>query len=85
MNYLTEGYYLVPHEHMLHIHMNKINVPIRFMVNNITITRTSRGTEDEVYCNGVDINEEILQSDFMELEPQKDLFYKANIKEKFKI
>jgi hypothetical protein len=55
------------------------------MVNNITITRTSRGTEDEVYCNGVDINEEILQSDFMELEPQKDLFYKANIKEKFKI
>tara|TARA_R110000782_G_scaffold107659_2_gene196063 strand:- start:728 stop:925 length:198 start_codon:yes stop_codon:yes gene_type:complete len=64
--------------------MNKISVPIRFMGNNIIITRTSKGTADEVYCKGVDINEEILKSDFMELEPQKDLFYKADIKGKFK-
>ena len=84
MSYLTQGFNLVPHEHLLHTHMNKISVPIRFMGNNIIITRTSKGTADEVYCKGVDINEEILKSDFMELEPQKDLFYKADIKGKFK-
>ena len=84
MSYLEQGFNLVPHEHLLHAHMNKISVPIRFMGNNIIITRTSKGTADEVYCKGVDVIEEILQSDFMELEPQKDLFYKADIKGKFK-
>jgi hypothetical protein len=85
MSYLEQGFNLVPHEHLLHTHMNKISVPIRFMGNNIIITRTSKGTDDEVYCKNVDITDEILQSDFMELEPHKDIFYKANIKEKFKI
>ena len=84
MSYLEQGFNLVPHEHLLHAHLNKISVPIRFMGSNIIITRTSKGTADEVYCKGIDITEEILKSDFMELEPQKDLFYKANIKEKFK-
>lgn len=84
MSYLEQGFNLVPHEHLLHAHMNKISVPIRFMGNNIIITRTSKGTADEVYCKGIDINEEILLSDFMKLEPQKDLFYKADIKGKFK-
>jgi hypothetical protein len=85
MSYLTQGYNLIPHEHLLHTHLNKISVPIRFMGTNIIITRTSKGTADEVYCKDVDVCEEILQSDFMELEPQPDLFYKSNIKIQFKI
>ena len=84
MSYLTQGHYMVPHEHLLHTHMNKISVPIRFMGNNIIITRTSKETADEVYCNGADVFEEILQSDFMQLITEKDLFYKADIKKKFK-
>jgi hypothetical protein len=85
MSYLTQGYNMVPHEHLLHAHLNKISVPIRFMGTNIIITRTSKGTADEVYCKGTTVYEEILQSDFMELEPQPNLFYKSDIKAQFKI
>ena len=85
MSYLTQGYNMVPHEHLLHAHLNKISVPIRFMGTNIIITRTSKGTADEVYCKGTTVYEEILQSDFMQLEPQPNLFYKSDIKSQFKI
>ena len=85
MSYLTKGYNMVPHEHLLHAHLNKISVPIRFMGTNIIITRESKGTDDEVYCRQDVLTDEILQSDYMDLEPQKDIFYKENIKEAFKL
>lgn len=80
MEHLNKGHYMVPHEFFLHTHLNKVSVPIRFLGTNLTITRTSKGTPDELYCKGVDVKEEILQSDFMKLEPNKELNWRDDIK-----
>ena len=81
MEHLNKDYYMVPHEYFLHTHLNKVSVPIRFLGTNLTITRTSKGTPDELYCKGVDVKEEILQSDFMKLEPNKELRWRGDIKD----
>jgi len=80
MEHLNKDYYMVPHEFFLHTHINKVSVPIRFLGTNLTITRTSKGSDDELYCKGVDVNEEILQSDFMELTPNSELRWRGDIK-----
>ena len=80
MEHLNKDYYMVPHEFFLHTHLNKVSVPIRFLGTNLTITRTSKGSDDELYCKGVDVKEEILQSDFMELTPNPELRWRRDIK-----
>ena len=84
MEHLNKGHYMVPHEFFLHTHLNKISVPIRFLGTNLTITRTSKGTDDELYCKGVDIKEEVLLSDFMNLESSNKLHWRDDIKSIFK-
>lgn len=80
MEHLNKDYYMVPHEFFLHTHINKVSVPIRFLGTNLTITRTSKGSDDELYCKGVDVKEEIVQSDFMELTPNSELRWRGDIK-----
>ena len=80
MEHLNKDYYMVPHEFFLHTHITKVSVPIRFLGTNLTITRTSKGSDDELYCKGVDVKEEILQSDFMELTPNSELRWRGDIK-----
>ena len=80
MEHLNKDYYMVPHEYFLHTHLNKVSIPIRFMGTNLTITRTSKGSDDELYCKGVDVKAEILQSDFMELTPNSELRWRGDIK-----
>ena len=84
MEHLNKDYYMVPHEFFLHTHINKVSVPIRFLGTNLTITRTSKGSDDELYCKGVDVTEEILQSDFMELTPNSELRWRDDIKNNLK-
>ena len=84
MEHLNKDYYMVPHEFFLHTHINKVSVPIRFLGTNLTITRTSKGSDDELYCKGVDVKEEILQSDFMELTPNSELRWRDDIKNNLK-
>ena len=84
MEHLNKDYYMVPHEFFLHTHLNKVSVPIRFLGTNLTITRTSKGSDDELYCKGVDVKEEILQSDFMELTPNSELRWRDDIKNNLK-
>ena len=80
MEHLNKDYYMVPHEFFLHTHINKVSVPTRFLGTNLTITRTSKGSDDELYCKGVDVKEEIVQSDFMELTPNSELRWRGDIK-----
>ena len=80
MEHVNKGHYMVPHEHFLHTHLNKVSIPIRFIGTNLTITRTSKGEDDEQYCRDMDPNGEILQSDFMELIPNSELHWKGDIK-----
>jgi hypothetical protein len=84
MQYLNEGYYMIPPEHFLHAHLNRANLKIRFFPSELFITRTSKGISDEVYNRGVDMIEEILPSDFMDITPNKDITWTNSIKETFK-
>jgi hypothetical protein len=85
MEHINNGHYMVPHEHFLHTHLNKVSIPVRFMNSQLTITRTSRGTSDEIYYKGDGMKEEILQSDFMKLNPNPALSFKKDIKSSFKV
>jgi hypothetical protein len=85
MEHMSKGHYMVPHEHFLHTHLNKISIPIRFMGSNIIITRTSKGTADEVYCKGDNVHEHILQSDFMDLNPNTEVSWRTPLKHNFNI
>ena len=85
MEHINNGHYMVPHEHFLHTHLNKVSIPVRFMDTNLRITRTSKGTPDEIYHKGDGMKEEILQSDFMKLNPSNELSFKDDIKKNFKV
>lgn len=49
MDYLNRGHYLFPPEHFLAVHMSKIKCEIRYFPYYMIITRTSKGTPNEVY------------------------------------
>ena len=49
MDYVNKGHYLFPPEHFLAVHMSKIRCEIRYFPHYIIITRTSKGTPNEVY------------------------------------
>ena len=86
MDHINKGHYMVPPEHFLHVHMNRISVDVRFIPNHITITRTSKGKGDEVYNHFVrEPKEEILKSDFMKLIPNKNIKWSSSLKGRFKI
>ena len=56
------------------------------MAINTTITRKSKGTKDELFCNGKEMGEDIFPSDFFlnkQLEPNKDIIWKIDDKLKF--
>ena len=82
MEHLGKGHYMVPHEHFLHTHLNKVSVPIKFMKDGLIITRNWRGTKDEKYCDDIDTNH-IISSDFMELIPNKDVRWIRDVKNSF--
>ena len=85
MEHINNGNYMVPHEHFLTTHMNKVSVPIRFMDSILTITRTSRNTKDDIYYSSKDMKEEIIQSDaIVKINPTKELSFKGDIKKNLK-
>lgn len=84
MEHLNKGHYMVPHEHFLHTHMNKVQVSIKFMKEGFMISRNWKGIPNEVYCEDIDTNQIIL-SDFMDLIPNKNIIWTKDIKESFKV
>lgn len=49
MDYVQRGHYAFPPEHMLAVHLSKTKLPIRFIPSYVSISRKSKGQEDEVY------------------------------------
>lgn len=49
MDYTYRGHYSFPPEHMLAVHLSKTRLPIRFFPSFVSISRKSKGQEDEVY------------------------------------
>lgn len=86
MEHVNKGFYMVPHEYFLRTHLEKVDMNIRFMDVNTTITRTSKGGQDELFCNGVEMGEEIFPSNFFSnepLTPNTEVTWKSNRKLKF--
>jgi hypothetical protein len=85
MDYLNRGHYLFPPEHFLAVHMSKIHCEIRYFPSYMIITRTSKGTPNEVYNNFVNPPFESQRwSDTFEFVPVPEgNFKKEDFKEDF--
>jgi len=84
MRYLNEGHYMIPPEHFLHVHLNQVNVDIRFFVNKLMISRKSKGAADEFYNRNSHMTEEIKPSNFMNPTPNKSMSWTIPIKDSLK-
>jgi hypothetical protein len=84
MRYLNEGHYMIPPEHFLHVHLNQVDLNIRFFANKLIITRKSKGTADELYNRNTDIVEDIKPSNFMNPTPNKNMSWIIPIKDSLK-
>ena len=83
MEHLNKGHYMIPAEHFLHTHMNKVSIPIKFIGEYITITRTAKGGNDEIYNQSFLKTDEIIKSDFKELSPNPNVKWTVPIKKLF--
>jgi hypothetical protein len=85
MQYLKEGHYAFPPEHLLSVHFSKVRIQIREFPNYMIITRVSKGLPHEVYNNFVTQPEEtIFWSDEVEFSTEPiGNFMKKDIKDDF--
>lgn len=58
MHYQQSGHYMIPAEHLLHIHLTKAHIPIRNFPNYLLITRTWKDSPHEYYNKYVSPPEE---------------------------
>jgi hypothetical protein len=84
LRYLNEGHYMIPPEHFLHVHLNQVNLNIRFFANKLIITRKSKGTADELYNRNTEIVEEIKPSNFMNPTPNTNMTWITPLKDSLK-
>ena len=84
VEYAHQNHYRIPPEYLLHVHLNKVKMMIRFFKEKIVLTRYSKGKEEEVYNRQMGPVEEILPSDFMNLEPSKEHIWFDDKKSKLK-
>jgi hypothetical protein len=85
MQYLHEGHYVFPPEHLLSVHFSKIRVLIREFPSYMLITRVSKSAPHEIYNRFItNPVESIYYSDDKEFVPDVDgTFVKKTIKDNF--
>lgn len=77
MQYLSEGHYLFPPEHLLAVHFSNIHVQIRYFPNYLLLCRKWKGTPHEIYNNFMKIPiESVLWSDSQKFTPDPSLTFK---------
>jgi hypothetical protein len=77
MNYLNEGHYLFPPEHLLAVHFSKVKIQIRYFPNYILLLRKWKGSEHEIYNKFVNPPEESFRwSDSIQFIPEPHLTFK---------
>jgi hypothetical protein len=84
MEYVNSGHYMIPPENLLRVHMSRVNVNIKFFVNKLVITRYSKGTPNEIYDKRVGVHEEILPSNFIDVDSNKDIKWTVPIRDYLK-
>ena len=77
MDYTHRGHYAFPPEHMLAVHLSKTKLPIRFFPSFVSISRKSKGQEDEVYNSFVGTPyEQIIWSDTFDFPINSEINFK---------
>ena len=84
MRYLNEGHYMIPPEHFLHVHLNEVDINIRFFANKLMISRKSKGTSDEFYNRNAEMVEEIQPSNFINPTPNSEITWTKSIRDSLK-
>ena len=84
LEYVNNGHYMIPPEHLLAVHMSKVNLNIRFFPNKLTVTRNSKGRESEVYNKHSNMVEEVLPTDFIDTTPNTEITWTLPIKDSLK-
>jgi hypothetical protein len=85
MEYLNDGHYLFPPEHLLAVHFSKIRIQVNFFENYMMITRVWKGGDNEIYNKFINQPKQIiLWSDVKEYIPESiGNFKKDSIKDDF--
>ena len=83
MEHINNGHYMIPQEHFLHTHLNKINISLKFMKEGMFITKNWEGGVDSKYCDDMDIDN-FINSDFMDINPNKEVKWISDIKNSLK-
>lgn len=85
MEYLKDGHYLFPPEHILSVHFSKVKIPIKFFENYMMITRVWKNEGNEIYNKFIDSPKELVKwSDEKEFVPNPiSSFKKSSIKSNF--
>jgi hypothetical protein len=77
MNYLNEGHYMFPPEHLLAVHLSNTNIPIRYFPSYITMIRESIGKENLVYNRFITTPyEDVVWSNTMKFNPHPGINFK---------
>mgnify|MGYP001117414495 CR=1 FL=1 len=84
MRYVSEGHYMIPPEHFLHVHLNEVDLNIRFFANKLIITRKSRGVNDELYNKNSEMVEEIKPSNYMNPTPNQNMSWTVPLRDSLK-
>jgi hypothetical protein len=86
MEYQQAGHYMIPAEHLLHVHFKKIHIQIRSFPNYLLITRVWKDSPHEYYNNYVSPAEETIEcSDEKELNVNPAGTFVKDVKKEFKV
>jgi hypothetical protein len=86
MEYQQAGHYMIPAEHLIHVHFKKIHIQIRSFPSYLLITRVWKDAPHEYYNNYVSPAEESIEcSDEKELNINPAGTFVKDVKNEFKI
>jgi hypothetical protein len=84
LEYVNQGHYMIPPENLLRIHMSRVDVDVKFLICGLSITRFSKGFENEIYDRNPKSKDFILKSTFIPSSPNKNIKWTSSIRNNLK-
>lgn len=84
LEYINKGHYMIPPEHLLTVHLSRVDLNIRFFPHKLMVTRNSKGRDTEVYNKFSQMVEEILPSNFIDTTPNTEIVWTKPIRDSIK-
>lgn len=84
LEYVNQGHYMIPPENLLRIHMSRVDIDVKLLICGLTITRFSKGFENEIYDRNPQPNDFIVKSTFKPSTPNTNLKWTSSIRNSLK-